>query len=125
MLIVKIGYDTYAFEERALEYLRDARIVEEKRLNGKTYFLVEEKDSSISDNIRIVDNSKLKYKYLESDNQEIREAELKDLRKDSEQFKNWWLSEMEKTKDLETKLKVYEETCPQVSKPITSSEVPE
>jgi hypothetical protein len=118
MLIVNIGYKKYAINQEALNAILGMCEVEEKRVGNITKFYITKEMDQTDIEIRVVNHTRL----VAFDDDEAIEKDtkilLKDEKKQSEQYANWWRTEREKTTKLEAEVKALKELCPESHKKV-------
>jgi hypothetical protein len=118
MLIVNIGYKKYAINQEALNAILGMCEVEEKRVGNITKFYITKEMDQTDIEIRVVNHTRL----VAFDDDEAIEKDtkilLKDEKKQSEQYANWWRAEREKTTKLEAEVKALKELCPESHKKV-------
>lgn len=107
-LIVEIGYTKYNLDEGGLEVIRSLREVDEVYANGEYRYVV--KPDRVVKKIRIIDYDDLIY--TDAQKEELASAKLKDAENSLEYNRQRCAELQTKTKELEAKLKAYEELCP-------------
>ena len=108
-LIFKIGYEQYVTIDSAVEVLKSLLAVEEKYADGKYTYVIKEKQNELE--FKIISDSKIVVEGTESENQMYKTI-AKDKEKQLSEYQKYYWDEQKKTKELEAKLKAFQDLCP-------------